>query len=106
VSYFAQQYTFRERSWDLTLSDEGLVRRLGRRLFDAGAPPESAQRYLRLSRLASEALAKRFPGREEIAGLRVFTGALRQAMSTPRQSDTIARMEEAIEELGKLAGGK
>ncbi|MBI4601990.1 MAG: hypothetical protein HY721_08520 [Planctomycetes bacterium] len=102
VPYFAQQYHFRERSWDLRFSEEAFLARLQRRLFDAGAPGEAARRYWAVSRMAQAALEKRRPAKAELAEARALVEALRVGPSTPRQADTVARMEEAVRELEKL----
>jgi hypothetical protein len=48
-TYFYLQYFFRERCWNLGLTDEQFAARLRRRLFDADAPADAGQRYAQLS---------------------------------------------------------
>lgn len=99
IPYFAQQYFFRERCWNLELTETAFLARLRRRLFDADAPPEAIQHYWRLCQMAFATVARknpRFPTAEELAAERDFVQSLRLRSWTPRMNDTIARMEEAV----------
>lgn len=99
IPYFAQQYFFRERCWNLELTEADFLARLRRRLFDADAPPEAIEHYWRLCRMAFatvELKKPRFPTAEELAAERRFVQSLRRGHWTPRMNDTLARMEEAL----------
>lgn len=103
IPYFAQQYFFRERCWNLDLSEAQFLARLQRRLFDADAPPESVHHYWRLCQMALATVARknpRFPTPEELAAEREFIRSLRQRVWSPRMEDTLHRMEEAVIGLG------
>jgi hypothetical protein len=99
IPYFSQQYFFRERCWNLELTEAGFLARLQRRLFDADAPKDAVEHYWRLSQMAHESAPKRtakFPSAEELAPERKFLESLRKRDWTPRMNDTIARMDEAL----------
>ncbi len=99
IPYFSQQYFFRERCWNIELTEAEFLARLQRRLFDADAPKEAVDHYWRLSKMAhASAPAKKavFPSTEQLAAERQFVDSLRKRKWTPRMNDTIARMDEAI----------
>lgn len=103
VPYFAQQYFFRERCWNLNLTEAEFLARLQRRLFDADAPKDAAAQYWRLSQLAQQAAQKKAPSIGNPTVIREFLANLRAKKSTPRMADTISRMDEALEHLENLA---
>lgn len=99
IPYFAQQYFFRERCWNLDLTETDFLARLHRRLFDADAPPDAIRHYWRLCQMALgtvERKTPRFPTPEDLAAERDFVQSLRRRQWTPRMNDTLARMEEAV----------
>ncbi|HYV29194.1 MAG TPA: hypothetical protein VFA77_16795 [Candidatus Eisenbacteria bacterium] len=104
LPYFAQQYFYRERCWNLNLTEAEFLARLLRRLFDAGAPKDAAVHYWRLSQFAQQAVRKKIPPPAELTAIREFITHLRAKKSTPRMVDTLSRMEETLEELTKIQG--
>src|SRR5262249_6074520 len=101
MAYFYLQYYFRERCWNLQLTDEQFAARLQRRLFDADAPADGGQRYAQLSRwvlAVYDGGAK--PGAGDLRGLRKWLTDLGRKPLTPRTKDTLSRMEEALRHLG------
>jgi hypothetical protein len=99
LPYFAQQYFFRERCWNLDLTEADFLERLRRRLFDADAPAEAIQHYWRLCQMAFATVDRkkpRFPTPDALAAERDFLQSLRRRTWTPRMTDTLARMEEAV----------
>jgi len=99
IPYFAQQYFFRERCWNLELTEEQFLARLHRRVFDADAPADAVHHYWRLCRMAFATVERKkatFPSPEELAAERAFLASLRRREWTPRMADTLARMDEAI----------
>jgi hypothetical protein len=98
MPYFSHEYRFRERCWNMRLSDEEFARRLSVRLFDADMPPDSINRYLKLADLCFN------PAKADdatIAELDTFVNA-HQEQQTPRNRDTLARMAEAIRGLRQV----
>lgn len=101
MAYFYLQYYFRERCWDLDLSDAGFAALLRRRLFDAGAPADAGERYAELSRLVLRVYdGGARPGAAELAPIRTLLDRLRARALTPRAKDTLSRMEDALRRLG------
>jgi hypothetical protein len=102
--YFYLQYFFRERCWNLNLTTEEFEARLQRRLFDADAPADAGKHYANLSRL----VLRRYDDKkakfsaEEFTALRVFIDSTRQRTWTPRMTDTVRHMDEALARLEKL----
>jgi hypothetical protein len=103
LPYFAQQYFFRERCWNLNLTEAGFLVRLQRRLFDADAPADAARRYRQLSQFAFESVFRKSPAADQLAELQRFGSELNKRTWTPKMTDTIGRMDEALEQLRKLA---
>jgi len=95
LPYFAQQYWFRERCWDLNLTEEEFGRRLARRVFDADLPPEAITHYLTLCGLCGK---PKEAGEEVLKPIEAFLRA-HADRGTPRNRDTLARMREALEGL-------
>ena len=93
MPYFSHQYWFRERCWNLDLTQQQFAERLSRRLFDADMPQESIDIYLELAALCPQ------PGqadREAMARIEVFVR--RHAdQGTLRNRDTLCRMQEALD---------
>jgi hypothetical protein len=93
IPYFAHQYRFRERCWDVNMTEEQFEVRLSRRLFDADMPEAAIEHYMALSRLC----ATPDEATEEV--LQPMEGLLEHydGRGTPRNRDTLARMREAVE---------
>jgi len=100
LPYFAQQYWFRERCWNLGVSREDFSRRLARRLVDADAPAAMIGHYLRLCDLCG----KPDQAREEVLRPIEALVAAQAGTGTPRHRDTLGRMLEAIKGLRKTGG--
>lgn len=93
LPFFSHQYWFRERCWNLNLTDEAFALRLARRLFDADMPADSIRRYLTLARMCPE------PDKaddDQFAGIAEFVER-HAGRGTLRNQDTLARMHEAVE---------
>ncbi|MCX8090309.1 MAG: hypothetical protein N3I86_05150 [Verrucomicrobiae bacterium] len=106
IPYFYLQYFFRERCWDLNLTEDDLTARLHRRLFDADAPPDAGQHYVNLSRLVLRRYDERTwkPDPEALLPIRDFLEATRLRPWTPRMSDTLRRMNDALTRLARSGG--
>jgi len=100
MPYFYQQYWFRERCWDVRLTEERFAPRLARRLFDADVPAEAIQHYVTLSKMCGNPRAVKEHALAPIDAF-VRTHADR---GTPRNRDTLARMREAIDGIRKVRG--
>ena len=105
VPYFGQQYFFRERCWQLDLTEAQFVERLQRRLFDAWAPAEAGKLYWQLSRMAQRSVRKDLPSEADLAAVSRLVGTLRERPATARMADTIARMDEALSQLRQRMRG-
>lgn len=92
IPYFAHEYWFRERAWDVHETWEQFAPRLARRLFDADMPKESIDHYLALQRMCK---TPRQASDEFLAPIAAFTTRFAH-FGTPRNQDTIHRMQEAI----------
>jgi hypothetical protein len=103
IPYFAHQYFYRERCWNLEIEEREVIRRIGRRLFDADAPAGAAGHYWWLSKHALLASQNQRPTMEQLTGIRRFLDALRGRAWTARMRDTVRRMEEALGQLSRLA---
>jgi hypothetical protein len=104
MAYFYLQYSFRERCWNLGLSDDEFEARLRRRLFDADAPDAAGRRYAELSRMILRVYDRGpAPTAEEVASVRGFLDSLKKRRWTPRTEDTLVRMEEALSRLLRRA---
>jgi hypothetical protein len=99
VPYFAHQYWFRERCWNPSLTQPEFVARLHRRLFDHDAPGDAGQLYWTLSQLTSRFNGKQPVRREELRPIGRFLEQMRGKAVSPCMSDTLARMQEAIDHL-------
>lgn len=92
IPYFAHEYWFRERAWDVKQTREQFLPRLARRLFDADMPPQAIDHYMALHDMC------RTPHQASnafLAPLEQFTAQYAH-FGTPRNQDTIRRMQEAI----------
>lgn len=95
MPYFSHQYWFRERCWNLHLTEQQFAKRLAKRLFDADMPAESIDVYLELAALCPH---PEHANREAVARIEAFLR--RHAdQGTLRNRDTLHRMQEAIEGL-------
>ena len=92
IPYFAHEYWFRERAWNVHLTRKQFAARLSRRLFDADMPPAAIARYLALQQMChTPANATE----EFLAPIERFTIQFAH-FGTPRNQDTIRRMQEAV----------
>jgi hypothetical protein len=112
LPYFAHEYYYRERCWNLNLKEEQFVARLQRRLFDSDALKNAATWYWELSQMAYKSFLKyRFPDLDlgekpnavRLAEIGASLQELRKRKWTPKMEDTLSRMEEAQAELTKIA---
>jgi hypothetical protein len=92
IPYFAHEYWFRERAWDVNETRDQFAARLARRLFDADMPPASIEHYLALQEMC------RTPRQATEAFLIPIEQFVNQheGFGTARNRDTIRRMQEAI----------
>ncbi|HSW46450.1 MAG TPA: hypothetical protein VLM89_12855 [Phycisphaerae bacterium] len=100
IPYFGHEYFYRERCWDLDITEEQFVSRLQCRLFDVDAPANAAANYWRLTRLVL-ACEKTPPSPDDLAPVRAFLRGVAGRGWTPRMQDTLSRMTTAIQELDK-----
>ncbi len=105
VPFFGHQYFYRERCWNLDLSEEAFVARLHRRLFDADAPAEAGERYWRLTQMTLQCNLGTRPTPASLKPIREFLDGLRGRTCTPRMADALARMEAAAGQLQRIAEG-
>ncbi len=93
MPFFSHQYLFRERCWNVNLTDEQFAARLSRRLFDADMPPESIELYLRLADLCPK------PADADDRSLETLDAFIEAHADygTRRNRDTLQRMREAID---------
>lgn len=103
IPYFAHQYYYRERCWNPEITEWEMTLRLQRRLFDADAPANAGHIYWWVSRLTHAGSMNQRPTTEQVVELRKVTDAMRSRAWTPKMTDTLARMEEALAHLSKLA---
>ena len=98
IPYFAHEYWFRERAWDVNATYEEFIRRLGRRLFDEDMQPEAIRHYAALQEMC------RTPRRATDAFLGPIEAFVKAHASsgTPRNRDTVSRMREAIDGFRKM----
>jgi hypothetical protein len=93
MPFFSHQYRFRERCWNVDLTDEEFAARLSRRLFDADMPADSIRRYLRLADICPDPKAAQ---EAELSELERFVG-IHGPLGTPRNRETLRRMREALD---------
>ena len=103
VPHFGHQYLFRERCWNVDLSETDFVARLHRRLFDADAPANAGALYWRLTQMTLKVNLGAKADATALAPIQAFLVTTRGRTWTPRMTDTLARMEEAVEHLAELA---
>ena len=92
IPYFAHEYWFRERAWDVHATREQFASRLARRLFDADMPPHAIDYYLALQQMCH---TPRQATEDFLGPIERFAEQHAQ-FGTPRNRDTIRRMREAI----------
>jgi hypothetical protein len=92
IPYFAHEYWFRERAWDVHATREQFSSRLARRLFDADMPADAIVHYLALQEMCH---TPKNATDEFLIPIERFTTQFAQ-FGTPRNQDTIRRMQEAI----------
>ena len=93
MPYFSHQYWFRERCWNLNLTQEQFAQRLAKRLFDADMPPESINLYLSLAAMCPQ------PANADSSELAASETFVRRYANhgTLRNRDTLQRMKEAVD---------
>ena len=97
MPYFSHQYKFRERCWNVDQSDKEFASRLTRRLFDNDMPKEAIEYYLKLAEICPDPTTAD-PAEFE----RISQFVIRYAcQGTPRNRDTLARMQEAVDGIRK-----
>jgi len=94
---FSHQYWFRERCWDLSIDEQAFAARLARRLFDADMPADSIRNYLTLAKMCPKPVEA---DNREFARIGEFVDR-HAGKGTPRNKDTLQRMREAIEGIGR-----
>ncbi len=98
IPFFSHQYWFRERSWDLRITRKQFAARLSRRLFDADMPGVAVEHYLQLAEWCFN--PEKASG-DVLVPLESFVRA-HAGQGTPRNRDTLSRMQEAIDGFRKV----
>jgi|GEM_PF-1093475 len=98
MPYFSHQYWFRERCWNLNLTEEQFATRLAKRLFDADMPAKSINLY---RQLAAWCPNPERADRDSLAHIEDFVKRHAE-QGTPRNRDTLARMQEAIDGIHRV----
>ena len=93
MPYFSHQYWFRERCWNLNLTEQQFSARLSKRLFDSDMPADSINIYLELAALCPLPSSA---DRDVVARIETFVRS-HVHKGTPRNRDTLTRMQEAID---------
>ena len=98
MPYFSHQYKFRERCWNADQSDKEFASRLARRLFDVDMPAEAIEYYLKLAEFCPD------PTTADPAKLERISKFVSEyaCKGTPRNQDTLARMQEAVDGILKV----
>ncbi len=102
MPYFSHEYQFRERCWNPEQTDDQFAARLSRRLFDADMPAEAIGHYLKLAGFCPNPAAADAAEVERIAA---FVGD-HAGMGTPRNQDTLVRMQEALAGIRKAKAAR
>jgi hypothetical protein len=102
MPFFSHQYRFRERCWNPDQSEEEFSQRLSRRLFDADMPGEAVRHYLCLAAYCPKAMEI---DEDLLSEIEDFVGK-HIGHGTPRNQDTLRRMEEAILGLRSVRSGE
>jgi hypothetical protein len=97
MPYFSHEYRFRERCWNAQQTDDQFAARLSRRLFDADMPGEAIGHYLKLAEFCRNPAAA---DPAEVDRIATFVSE-HAAKGTPRNQDTLARMQEAVDGVRK-----
>jgi hypothetical protein len=98
MPYFSHQYRFRERCWNVEQTEGEFAARLSRRLFDADMPAEAIGHYLKLAEFCPNPLTAEAAEVERIAAfVSEYAGR-----GTPRNQDTLKRMQEALDGIRKM----
>jgi hypothetical protein len=98
MPYFSHEYQFRERCWNVEQTDEQFRARMARRLFDDDMPPESIDHYLQLAEFCPNPQSAEPEAIERVAAF--VSGHVHRG--TPRNQDTLARMQEALAGIRKM----
>jgi hypothetical protein len=93
MPYFSHQYWYRERCWNLALTEQQFAERLAKRLFDADMPVESIAMYMALAGMCPQ------PGRADRGQLAQIEAFVQRhaGRGTYRNCDTLQRMQEALD---------
>ena len=104
MPYFSHEYRFRERCWNVDQTDAEFAARLGTRLFDADMPAGAIKDYLKLADWCANRAGA---DAAELARIATFVKS-HAGKGTVRNRDTMKRMREAVEGVGKTrkAAGK
>ena len=102
MPYFSHQYWFRERCWNLNLTEDQFAVRLAKRLFDADMPDESINLYLQLAAWCPN---PERADRDSLADIEAFVKRHAE-QGTPRNRDTLARMQEAVDGIHRVLANK
>lgn len=95
LPYFAHQYRYRERCWDLDQSDQEFAARLQHRLFDDDMPENSITHYLNLS---DYCFAPGGPAEADLDAIGAFLDA-HENHGTYRNRRTLGYMKYALKHL-------
>jgi hypothetical protein len=95
MPFFSHEYLFRERCWNVNLTDEAFAARMARRLFDADMPADAIVHYLALARMCPKPLEA---DQKAFATIAAFVDQ-HAGKGTPRNRDTLLRMREAVDGL-------
>lgn len=102
MPYFSHQYWFRERCWNLNLTEEQFAARLAKRLFDADMPADSINLYLQL---AAWCPTPELADRDSLANIEAFVKRYAE-QGTLRNRDSLARMQAALAGIHRVTANK
>lgn len=93
MPYFSHQYWFRERCWNVEITEAEFAARLARRLFDDDVPEQAIKYYLTLASMCPN------PKAADVDQLSVIDRFVAEHVNhgTARTQDTLRRMRTAIE---------
>ncbi len=97
MPYFSHEYKFRERCWNVEQTEEEFAARMARRLFDANMPARAIEDYLKLAEFCSNPAGA---DGAEVDRIAAFVSE-HASKGTPRNRDTLARMQEAVDGIRK-----
>ncbi len=97
MPYFSHEYKFRERCWNVEQTEEEFAARMARRLFDADMPARAIEDYLKLAEFCSNPAGA---DGAEVDRIAAFVSE-HASKGTPRNRDTLARMQETVDGIRK-----